>query len=196
MTLLKRMFMPEIYKGEKNYIKTQTRYEIIKTVLLFAVSGALYLAGYLATGSKTNLLTIVAVLGCLPAAKSAVNMIMFLRYKSMPLDLASRIEEHSKDLPSLYDCVFTSYDKNYQIDHIVYKDKCICGYTRNSEIDEDKIKKHLNEKLLVGGHKGLTIKIFTSEAKYLERLDQLNSHEDAENEDFESVLNTLRAICL
>ena len=53
--------------------------EILKTILYFGLSGAVFAAGYFTTGTKTNLLTIVAVLGCLPASKSMVSMIMYLR---------------------------------------------------------------------------------------------------------------------
>ena len=68
-------------KGTYGYIGKQRRWEIIKTLLMFGISIALYTAGYIATKSNKNLLTLVAVLGCLPASKSAVNMIMFLKAK-------------------------------------------------------------------------------------------------------------------
>lgn len=45
----------------------------------FGVSIGLYVMGYVTTGSNKNLLTIVAVLGCLPACKSLVNLILFLK---------------------------------------------------------------------------------------------------------------------
>ena len=78
----KRIFSGEAYKGEMNYINTQKKYEIIRTILYFSVSLILFIAGYVTTKTKLNVLTIVAILGCLPASKSAVNMIMFLKYKS------------------------------------------------------------------------------------------------------------------
>ena len=75
----KRLFDYDEYKGTKGYLKSQNKYEIGRTCLYFAISLSLFLAGIIATGDKMNLLTIVAVLGCLPACKSAVTMIMFLR---------------------------------------------------------------------------------------------------------------------
>ena len=78
---LKRLFDYDDFKGTKGYLSTQSKYEIARTVLYFAISLSLFVAGIVATGDKMNLLTIVAVLGCLPACKSAVTMIMFLRYK-------------------------------------------------------------------------------------------------------------------
>lgn len=78
---LKRMFSTDDVKGTRGYLRTQKNYEIIRTVLYFAISIALFIAGWVSTGSRENLLTIVAVLGCLPACKSLVEMFMYLRYK-------------------------------------------------------------------------------------------------------------------
>ena len=77
----KRMFSTDAYKGTSGYLRTQKNYEILRTVLYFAISLSLFIAGWVTTGSRENLLTIVAVLGCLPACKSLVEMFMFLRYK-------------------------------------------------------------------------------------------------------------------
>ena len=75
----KRMFSTDAYKGTSGYLRTQKNYEILRTVLYFAISLSLFIAGWVTTGSRENLLTIVAVLGCLPACKSLVEMFMFLR---------------------------------------------------------------------------------------------------------------------
>ena len=74
--------MKEKYtKGDYLYLQNKKKKEIIKTVVFFGISAALYIAGYITTGSNKNYLTIVAVLGCLPASKSAVSMIMNLKVK-------------------------------------------------------------------------------------------------------------------
>ena len=70
----KRMFTTDAYRGTCGYLRTQKIYEILRTVLYFAISLSLFIAGWVSTGSRENLLTIVAVLGCLPACKSLVEM--------------------------------------------------------------------------------------------------------------------------
>jgi len=126
---LLRMFSKEKYKGTRNYLKTQKGYEILRTVIYFAISLSLFIAGYVATKDRMNLLTVVAVLGCLPASKSAVDMIMYLRYKGCSFENAKKIEEHAEGLQGLFDMVFTSYTRNYQVAHMVVKGKTICGFT-------------------------------------------------------------------
>ena len=71
----------KIYKGDYGYIKEQRKIEIIKTLILLALPIALYLIGFISTGSNKNLLTFAAVLGCLPMARSAVSMVLFIRAK-------------------------------------------------------------------------------------------------------------------
>ena len=82
MKELIRIFSTANYKGSRNYIDSQKKYEMIRTLLYFGISASLFLAGYFTTKTKVNVLTVVAVCGCLPASKSLVGTIMFLRYKS------------------------------------------------------------------------------------------------------------------
>ena len=83
MMFIKRMFTTENVKGTRNYINSQKKFEILRTLLYFALPLGLFLIGYITTKTKVNLMTIVAVVGCLPASKSLVGAIMFLRYKSL-----------------------------------------------------------------------------------------------------------------
>ena len=62
-------------KGQKGYLAWNKKMSICKTLVLFAISFAVYAMGIWSTGSNQNLLTIVAVLGCLPACRSAANLI-------------------------------------------------------------------------------------------------------------------------
>ena len=65
-------------KGTFGYLEKKKRNAILWTILCFGISLAVFLAGYLTTGTRKNLLTVVAVLGCLPACKSIVNLITLI----------------------------------------------------------------------------------------------------------------------
>lgn len=95
----KRMFTTDAYKGTRGYLRTQKTYEILRTVLYFAISLSLFIAGWVSTGSRENLLTIVAVLGCLPACKSLVEMFMFLRCRGCDEQVAAKSRHIQKALP-------------------------------------------------------------------------------------------------
>lgn len=192
---IKRLFSTSSAKGSENYLNTQKKYEIIRTLLYFGISAALFIAGYLQTESRLNLLTVVAVLGCLPASKSAVSAIMFLRFQSCAPEHAEKIKEHSAGLAVLYDCVFTSYKKNFRVSHIAVRGNTVCGYSEDADFSENDFYTHINNLLKLDGHKETTVKIFVSLPKYLERLDQMKALEE-EPAATMAVLETLKSVML
>ena len=174
-------------KGEYGYLKHQRKLEIAKTAILFCLSLAVYLSGLLTTGTNKNLLTIVAVLGCLPASRSAVGMIMFLRAKG--------ILPRAQGLPQLYDVVLTSYDATFELVHMVFKGNSLIGLTVNPKCKTDACEKHLKEMMAKDAIKDVRVKIFQDTPKYLNRLDQLRelSVEDTQTN---AVFSLIKAISI
>lgn len=190
-----RMFSTEKYKGTRNYLSTQKKYEIMRTALYFIISLSLFAAGWITTKSRLNLLTVVAVLGCLPACKSAVGMIMFLRYNGCSKEAADTIIQHSQGLSGLYDMIFTSYDKNFQIAHITVKGNTLCGYTQDVKFNEQAFYKHIDGILKADNFRETSVKIFRDLNKYTERLEQLKAL-SAEEGNTEGIINTLKSVSL
>ncbi len=192
---LARMFSYEKFKGTKHYINTQRKYIAARTALYFLISFLLFLTGYLTTGNRLNLLTVVAILGCLPASKSAVEMIMFFRTKSCSDVIADRIDKELGNLNGIFDLFFTSYSKNYFVSHLVVKGNTICGFTEASDFSEQDFYRHLGDILKAENYKDVNIKIFFSLDKYLERLNQLNELK-TEEKYTSSILDTIKSVTL
>ena len=74
----------KIEKGRPGYIRFRKTKYLLWAVIEFAVVIALVVIGIVQSGSRMNLLTVVAVVGCLPAAK------MFVEYITMALIRALR----------------------------------------------------------------------------------------------------------
>ncbi len=195
MRKILRLFSSEEYKGSRDYIRSQKKYELIRTVVYFSISISLFVAGILATGDQMNLLTIVAVLGCLPASKSAVNMIMFLRYQSLEKNAAEQIAGCGEGLTQLYDMVFTSYARTYVVGHMVVKGNTVCGYSEKKDFPEKEFQTHLESILKADNHKNVSIKIFTDLGKYTERLGQLQALETEEG-NTAGIVQTLKSVVL
>lgn len=184
-------------KGEKGYLAYQKKAAVLRTALLFALSLAVFFTGFVSTGHKENLLTIVAVLGCLPASRSAVNMIMLLRFHGIGQEDAAQIALHAQDLDCLYDLVFTSYEKNYEIHHMAYRADCLIGYTKNADCDAQKCAGHLQGLCAQNQLRKVDIRIFKDLPKYINRLEQLQGmREDADGSKAERVCALLRAVSL
>ena len=122
-------------KGTYGYLEKQKKRVLFRTILYFAISLAVYLIGYFSTGNNQNYLTIVAVLGCLPASKSAVSTVMYYRYHGCSENDRKKIEPVSSGLITLYDMVFTSYEKNFEIHHLTLKDNNLIGYSAQQKCD-------------------------------------------------------------
>lgn len=159
-------------KGEFGYLKKKRNQVLIMTILMFSVSASLFIAGLVTTGAKENLLTIVAVLGCLPACKSLVSFIMYIKACGCSDSLKEKVESANISLTGMYDMYFTSYKKNFPISHMVVVGKNICGIAEK-DFDIHLCESHLETILKQSGYKDLTIKIFKSTDKYLDRLSQI-----------------------
>ena len=165
-------------KGSYEHAKYKRTVDIIITIFLFLLSLGLFVIGYVATGSKKNLLTIVAVLGLLPACKMVVDVIMCFRVKPVEESVREGIDASIGKLYGLYHMYFTSYDKNFPIDHLVITSNSVIGLSINPKFDEKMFITHLKDYMRKDGIKDITIKIFDDYNKYLNRLSEINNLDD------------------
>ena len=165
-------------KGSYEHAKYKRTVDIIITIFLFLLSLGLFVIGYVATGSKKNLLTIVAVLGLLPACKMVVDVIMCFRVKPVEESVREGIDASIGKLYGLYHMYFTSYDKNFPIDHLVITSNSVIGLSINPKFDEKMFITHLKDHMRKDGIKDITIKIFDDYNKYLNRLSEINNLDD------------------
>jgi len=186
----------KVQKGCYGYISYQKKMSVTRTVLFFILSFAIYGIGIYSTGSNKNLLTVVAVLGCLPACKSAVNAIMFFRAQGCSRTAFERISAYDDELTGFYDMYFTSYKKNFPLSHMVLKGNVICGYTESSKCDCRAGEEHLGQMLLQDGHKHMTVKIFDNLDKYIDRLGQLSKLETEEHRSRQELIQMFYSISL
>ena len=187
----KRMFSTDAYKGTSGYLRTQKKYEILRTVLYFAISLSLFIAGRVTTGSRENLLTIVAVLGCLPACKSIVNLIMLCRAKGCSREAYEQIKPCEGRLIGMCDLYFTSYQKNFPISHMVVDGKVILGFSENEKCDLDAAIAHLQTMLKQGGFKDYTITLTKDLKKYCEQLKNRSEAQPERNPEKEDEVRVL-----
>ncbi len=190
-----RLFSTTGFKGTRNYLNSQKKYEVIRTIIYFAIPLSLFIAGYIATKTRLNWLTMVAVLGFLPASKSLISCIMFLRYKSCSSTVCEKLDTASYNLTELYDMVFTSYSKNFNIGHMAIMGNTVCGYTETKDFPEKEFQTHITGILKMDGHKNVTVKIFTELDKYIDRITQL-SESDTDTSNSLEIAETFKSVAL
>lgn len=171
--------MRRAIKGNYGYLKAKKQGALLRTLVFFFIPLSLLIAGIVQTGSKENLLTVVAVLGFLPASKSLVGLILLIKAEKDCCSPKTKqaVEGIQGELAGMYDMYFTSYKKNFPISHMVVEGKNVCAYTENPKCDTAAGEEHLSTMLKQGGYRDMTVKIFSDLPKYCERLKQLNALE-------------------
>ena len=160
-------------KGQKGYLAWNKKMSICKTLVLFAISFAVYAMGIWSTGSNQNLLTIVAVLGCLPACRSAANLIALLRCHEISESDYRKISAKIRTAESLTDLEFTSYERTYQVQHMALSGVELIGYMADPFADIKGCEKHLEGMFMRNQLSEVHIRIFNELPKFLNRLDEL-----------------------
>lgn len=192
-----------IRKGDFGYIIQKRKSTILQTVIMYGISLSIFVAGYYYHGKDIrNVLTILAVLGFLPASKSMVNAIMFFKAKGCSVGLKDKIMESGENFHHYFDFYFTAYEKNYPISHMMLLNQVLMGVTEWDKCDCPECEKHLRTHLKQQGLKEIEVKIFHDLEAYCERVAELHYEYDPQNDTAnspdreENVMHVMMAISL
>lgn len=166
--------MKKVVKGTYGYLKTKRGQVILQTIIFFAMPLGLFAAGVLTTHTRRNLFTVVAVLGCLPACKSLVNTIIYLRASGCSQKARETILAAEGRLVGMYDMYFTSYQKNFALSHMVVENRVIIGFTEDETCDGAACAAHIKSVLSPIGFSDVTVTVTDRLDKYCNQLKLLN----------------------
>lgn len=167
--------MAGIQKGTPGYVRMRKMKYLLGAVVEFAVVIALLVLGYLQTGSRLNLFTVIAVVGCLPASKMLVEFITMAPYKSVASDIYKEIEKKAPLLPKAYDLILTSTEKVMPVSVMLFCGHTVCGYAQSGRVDEAKCAGYVRETLEKNGYEKMTVKIFQDYRAFLARAEGMNN---------------------
>ena len=181
-------------KGTVGYIRKQLVFEVIKTLVLFAMALGLFFIGYFTLHTKKSLWSVLAVLALLPACRSLVTVIMFARFRSLSEEDHRLFCEAVGQLPVIFENIITTSDRTYFLPVICSCKGNVMAYSL-SPFDAS-LKEHLDNVLKNAGHKA-TVKIFNDRDAFIKRCREMDMKLDTgEDRSSEAVLNTLKAVSL
>lgn len=186
----------KVSKGSAGYIRYKKMKATFKTVLEFGIVIALLILGIVETGDRMNLLTVVAILGCIPASKAMVELIMILPHRSIANKLSSEIDSKAKLLTKAYDMVFTSEKNIMPMDAIVISDNTICGYTSSKKVDVNIAAKHIKQYLNANRFSKVSVKIFQEYTAFITRAEGMNNIVSIEQNDTKEKEEAMRQVIL
>ena len=195
--------------GEYGYLAAEKKRRILITAILFSVPLLIFFSAILYFHTRLTVWTVIAVVGCLPACKSLVSLIMIFRAKPVNADVYHKIHEHAGELTMSYEMYMTFYEKSANIDAFAICGNTVAGYSSDPRIDASFMEKEC-QKILRGNGFKATVKIFTRLDPFLERLDSMNAHKESLEEGIkfrpdekypelsrnELIKHTILAICL
>lgn len=170
-------------KGRCGYYRHLKKVTTIKTIVFFAVSFLLFIAGYVQTGTRNNVLTVVAILGCLPASKSAVNMIMALRAKGCSEEDAALFQPYENDIFLLYDLYITSETKSYDVSCMAVTENFIYAYVQDKRADTKAAEAHVQSILSLNQKPAVPVRFLTDRDTFLQRLADIRQAEKAKTKE-------------
>lgn len=165
----------KIEKGQPGYIKARKLKYLVWAIGEFAVVAVLVIVGYLKTGSKLNLFTVIAVVGCLPASKMLVEFITMAPHKGIEPEKFAEIEEKAGLITRIYDTVITGNGKVMPVDAFVISGRTICGYAGSPKANEAETARYIKEMLQNSHVDKVTVKIFCDYVAFLSRAEGMNN---------------------
>lgn len=163
-------------KGTYGYLDRNKVYAWKKAALMLAVPILIFLAAWSIHKTRLNVMTVVAIMGCLPGCNQIVRAIMASRYHSMEKTLWESVEEARGDMPVLYENVFTSYEVNYYVDCITVSGREVAGYSSDNDLDVAKAEEHIQTMLKNSSYKQ-NVKIYKEPKTFLKQIRKLSTEE-------------------
>lgn len=184
-------------KGTYGYVDAQKKTELIWSAIYFALPIGLFLVGLISTKTRLNLLTVVAIVSVLPAAKKLTTTIMLCRFKTGSQTFYEEAKSAIGSLTAAYDLPLTTYDKRLYVNAVVVAGHNVIMYSETQKDNQSYFEKFLKDILSSNGHGNYTVKLFADEAQFLNRAKGMaeNFQEENKKKD-EACLNTIKACCL
>lgn len=165
----------KIEKGQPGYLRVQKTRYLMWAVVEFAVVAAVFILGYVQTGKKENLFTVVAIVGCLPAAKMLVEFITMYPHQGIEPSKYREIEQKAPLVTRVYDLLITSTGKGMPVEAFVIYGRVLCAYTRSPKTDDAALAGAIKKTLLDQRYDKMTVKIFHDYSMFLARAEGLNN---------------------
>lgn len=166
-------------KGTYGYLNRNKVNAWKKAALMLSVPIIIFLAAWIINGTRMNVMTVVAICGCLPGCNQVVHAIVASRYHSIDRELYEETERVRGDRLAVYENVLTTYEKTYYVDCLVISGRDVAGYSSDEKIDAAKAAEHIRTILRSNSYKQ-NVKIFTEKKAFLERVKTLAEHEPEE----------------
>ncbi len=164
-----------IKKGERGYIDSQHRSSLVRFLIPCVITVILTLCTWIIFPQYGMVFLVLAVISAIPTAMTAVNLIMFMRFKSINDEDYNRIEEARGNIPVFYDSVITTSEKSYFLPCIGVQNKNTYLLIPDEIKDPEPLLRHLNLMSKKNGFKEWNIKSLKGTDEFIKKLKAVSS---------------------
>lgn len=159
----------KLQKGTYGYLDKNKKKAWALAAAMLSVPIIIFIAAWFINGTRMTVMTVVAIVGCLPGCNQVVRAIIASRYHSIDKFLYEETEAARGECPVLYENVFTSYEKNFFVDCLAISGREIIGYASDTKMDTEEAAEHIRTILQSNAYKQ-NVKIVSEKRVFLERL--------------------------
>lgn len=165
--------MHKCEKGDYNYLQRKKVSQLFIAFIGFLIVMLVIVSGYIKYGNTKNIMTVIGIVGVIPASKFLVSYIVMFPYKSPDHEKYKLLSKY--DVILLCGMVMTSVEKVSFTDYIVIKEKHVYVYISNTK-KVNEVQKYLKE-LLTQNFPGCAFKAFTDFEKYIDAVEKISHKE-------------------
>ena len=176
------------------YLTKRKKAEILWIVFFVVLGVAIFLTGYLWSGVRANIFTVMAVLLVLPAAKHLVALIAMYRKKGVTKERYDKVKEAAGQAVLYTDYVFTSTEKIMHLDFLLVKNGNVLGVIAKSKQDVPYLKQYLTD-VVKKTAPSYHVRLFESDEKLISHLQRLTQEEASENSE-KSLVDYLHSLAM
>lgn len=183
-------------KGSRGYVRYEKVKRALIALLMFAIPLIIFFTGLIMSGTRKNLLTVVAILGVIPAARFAVSWIMIMLAPETPAGVEEQTETLAGDCVRAYELTVTAYEGRMPLDALVIRSGSVACLSLQGKKDLIPLmEKHIETILKKNGIASVKVKIFPETKAFYERIGSMGQN-DAGSESDEKILAVIKAISL
>ena len=129
--------MKKVTKGKAGYLAEKKKRLGLQALSEFAVVALILIIGYVITKTRLNIFTVVAIVGCLPAARVLVEFIAMFPYRSIEGKVQREIDAKGALLTRAYDMVITDGEHIMPVSAVAISNHKVFGYAPNPKTDPE-----------------------------------------------------------
>lgn len=165
----------KIEKGNAGYISGRKKTLGLQTAAVFALAVIVFVVGLVLMSGVLNLLTIAALLVCVPGVRLLRQFLEVFPYHTIEENEYQEIEEKGYLLTTAYDLVLKTKKHTMPLSAVVISNHTVFGYAPDKKADPELTAAYLKKMLTKTRMQPSTVKVFSEYVPFLSRVEGLNN---------------------